>query len=228
MKRTSWAQAGQFVVEARYSVSGVNKPTRFPYVNDLPSLRNAISIARTYQGTNTTKGAGRVTRHIRVFYPHGTSNGCSQWQTHEWYVYANGKIENTGWGKGRRRKSVSQTVDEGLAEQAQHKAMMAEAAKRTTEGMDVLQYNRLVEVVLSTILEAGRAAGFVTTYVADPHEQGKHAATLSSFLNENLAQAGMRTVPAEIAQQMLNRVFEFDQALEVGVFGNRTKMKKAA
>ena len=91
-----------FKVSAVYLVSGSNTDPKFPYVSRVPTLKDAVGIAKTYRGTNTPVGAGRIQRTVNAFLP-GDAKRHLSWMTHEWFVHDTGRIELTGWARKPRR-----------------------------------------------------------------------------------------------------------------------------
>ena len=100
--RTAWMDGQPFKVCAVYSVSGDNTDPKFPYVLELPTLKDAVRLAKTYRGTNTPVAAGRIQRCVYAFLP-GDSKGSLSWMTHEWFVHDTGRIElSADWSRNAR------------------------------------------------------------------------------------------------------------------------------
>jgi hypothetical protein len=102
-------------VSAVYQVSGSNTDPRFPYVSGVPTLKDAVGIAKTYRGTNTPVGAGRIQRTLNAFLP-GDAKRQLSWMTHEWFVHDTGRIDFTGWAGNARRapRSPARAIAEYL------------------------------------------------------------------------------------------------------------------
>lgn len=124
--RTSWMDGQPFKVSAVYRVSGSNTDPRFPYVWRLPTLKDAVGIAKTYRGTNTPVGAGRIQRSVNAFLP-GDAQRHLSWMTHEWFVHDTGRIEFTGWAGNARRPPRSPA--RAIAEYIHSESMEAEPVR---------------------------------------------------------------------------------------------------
>lgn len=205
MIRTSWINDQPIKVVASYSVAGSDQHPDFPYLNDLPSLREAIANAKRYRSINTLKGAGRVKRHITVYHPNSDTQTACSWQTHEWFVHVDGRLELSSWGK--KVKSPAGQLQASTDLKDRQANLMHVAAERDTGDMTPAAYNAMATLVLSTLFRSARMAGLrcVREPMPDHMKQGdewlakrRYRDECEQFLarqiNETLAHAGFRTL----------------------------------
>ncbi len=75
-----------------YDVSGQSDDGEFPYVNDLPTLKEAVAIAKTYPGIYEDGSATHITRRFAKLYPPGSKFHHHAGRTHRWRVSSEGKL----------------------------------------------------------------------------------------------------------------------------------------
>jgi hypothetical protein len=76
----------------QYEVRGIAGSAAFPYINDLPSIKAAVAIARTYPGVYRDGSATHVLRRYSKLLPEGGEFHHSSAITHRWRVYADGTL----------------------------------------------------------------------------------------------------------------------------------------
>lgn len=76
----------------QYEVRGIQGSEAFPYVNDLPPLKEAVAIARRYPGVYRDGSATHVLRRYSKRLPEGSEFHHTSAITHRWRVYADGTI----------------------------------------------------------------------------------------------------------------------------------------
>lgn len=68
----------------QYEVRGIQGSEAFPYVNDLPSLKEAVAIARRYPGVYRDGSATHVLRRYSKRLPEGSEFHHTSAITHRW------------------------------------------------------------------------------------------------------------------------------------------------
>lgn len=204
MIRTTWLDGQPVKVKSLYSVVGSNDPS-FPYVNDLQTIREAIEIARSYTDTPII-GKCRVKRHNNIYYPDSECGRHISYQTHEWYVHKDGRIESTGWNKDRQIKSPSKILANSILQEAKHRVLMESAAKRDTKNISPEDYNKIIATVLSSFIGSARMAGFNLVYQEKPEYRAQGEEFLFKTINESLAFSGYRTLDAEALHNVIQRI----------------------
>ncbi len=86
-----------------YDVRGFPDSEAFPYVDGVPTLKEAIAIAKTYPGVYRDGAATHIVRRYSKEYPRGHEFHRYASSTHRWRVDANGRLQLTeawdrGWG----------------------------------------------------------------------------------------------------------------------------------
>lgn len=100
---TSYMDGQPIKVAVLYSVSGCTHAPGFPFVFDIPSLKEAVQAAMPYRRADPQVCGGRVQRYLKALFP-GSEDHSLSWQTHEWSVHADGRIELSSWpGNATRR-----------------------------------------------------------------------------------------------------------------------------
>lgn len=214
MIRTTWLDGQPVKVKSLYSVVGSNDPS-FPYVNDLQTIREAIEIARSYTDTPII-GKCRVKRHNNIYYPDSECGRHISYQTHEWYVHKDGRIESTGWNKDRQIKSPSKILANSILQEAKHRVLMESAAKRDTKNISPEDYNKIIATVLSSFIGSARMAGFNLGYQGKPEYRAQGDEFLVKSINESLALSGYRTLDTETLLDVMKRI----QLSDLSMFSN--------
>jgi hypothetical protein len=221
MQRTSWMEDGRPIkVNAVYFVSGCTYDLRFPYVNNIQSLKEAVTIAKTYQGTGTAVGAGRVQRYLRVYYPEDCDERHLTWMTHEWYVHEEGILEHTGWGRGRDRQiySPAKRLAEAIRDQQAEEALMNAAANRDPSGLTVDDFDTITQIMLGSLTRSARSCGFRCVYFATPEKREYLQKRWIEGINWDLAHAGFRTLDQDrIGKVLRDNIYSFEHDLATGV-----------
>jgi len=76
-----------------YQVRGIPGSEQFPYVDDIPSLKEAVTIARTYPGVYGDGAATHVLRSFAKKYPDGHKFHHWSGLTHRWRVDQAGQLQ---------------------------------------------------------------------------------------------------------------------------------------
>lgn len=212
MQWSSWCNGTPIRVEAEYGVSGCNSDENRPYVNHIPSLKQAVQIARTYGGLNTNKGAGRVKRTLNIFYP-PNNLGLSHISlaTHEWYVYEDGQIESSGWRRDRGEWNPGKIIANLLAQHELERAKQIAAAAQPTEGMTPAEYEMAIYQALQAVMCRAQHLGYWMTYDGPEANRKWAERKLIDEVNTHLMQEGLRTVQS----QSIERLFQSIPATEV-------------
>ena len=91
--KATFRERGGVRVRVRYDVRGVSGDPRYPYVNDLPTLKLAVRIGRFYPGIYHDGAATHIVRSRDILAPPGTDCHHSSKETHRWRVFADGRLE---------------------------------------------------------------------------------------------------------------------------------------
>lgn len=76
-----------------YDVGGVAGSAQFPYRHDIPSLKEAVAIARTYPGVYLDGAATHITRQYTKPYHDGKEARYLTYNTHRWRVDPAGNLQ---------------------------------------------------------------------------------------------------------------------------------------
>jgi|GEM_PF-6066232 len=212
-KRSTLFEDRPVTIEAVYGVSGLSNSEQFPYVNNIASLRKAVEIAKHYEGVNSAKGAGRVKRSLNIY---GEGRHI-RFMTHEWYVYKDGIIELSQWGKrSPNGRSPVRALSESIEDDKQMQALMEEASERSTSQLTPRDYNNVASCVIDTLLRNARQAGFMYVYYANEQHRSYGEQFLIDRVNEALAFSGYRTLEQETLKPLLEGTIRLNDAIHNG------------
>lgn len=76
-----------------YEVRGIPGSERYPYLNHIPTLKEAVAIAHTYPGVYGDGAATHVIRRYSKKYPEGHEFHHTSHLTHRWRVDSEGRIQ---------------------------------------------------------------------------------------------------------------------------------------
>lgn len=79
-------------VRISYDVRGIPDSEEFPYVNDLPSLKIAVAIAKRYPGIYGDGSTTHIVRNYAKLSPPGSGYHHSSASTHRWRVSPDGNL----------------------------------------------------------------------------------------------------------------------------------------
>lgn len=95
-----------------YEVRGIPGSEQYPSLDHIPTLKDAVAIARTYPGVYRDGAATHVVRRYSKKYPHGHEFLHCSALTHRWRVDPEGRIQLVAYYRsGWRREQPARRLD---------------------------------------------------------------------------------------------------------------------